>query len=1253
MNVPCLSMRFALAVQCGLLGILPASHAQSVAGADPAPSTNGTLILHYSFDGIAEAVVPDKSGHGNDGALRPYGGALKVGPVLLKGKKGGALRLNGTTDFVECQDHPSIQSPAFTVTLWLKTNGSTSHQYVATKYAWNIMLTARECKPCFETKNLEGPDFHSLVGKRPVSPDEWTFIAAAYDRKQESKELYVDGELSESSSGISMIEAKGHTLLFGKYLSDAQYFSGLIGPVKYYQRSLSEAEIAKQYQTEKELIDEKLAATVPETDSRQPQAGPVESYIGLKTKAVAPAAAKVPDQLSLQNGTIHCEINPKTGAVTKIEYPHRGKTVVAGCEDIYLLEDKQCLESADSATGYRAVDSGKKGFELICKNNELPDITITKRYELENDRLVKTVSFSADSVSKAGKLLFYRSRLRMDPSFYKGGWFYRPMWDGGSGPGTGTVPFYPESAITEPRPIQDLNSAQAIFLQPAWKAGLAHYKFSVNGHYDRTMTAAWQQNIIKDQGTLLPGGWELYLTGDFVRPGPFLTCQSHFMLFDGDAREFHRRHLNLPGFAELAQSKVPDWYRRVKYIFSRQYVPYVRGGGLVVESAKRYVSTLAENELLMTLFTDWCISGDYPSQDKIMSCDGAEWKFETTADEVKRNLAKYRALAPDKIKIGFYTWQGSASDKSAVYMKEHPDWLLRGKDGELIEYGSSEKHNYLKNAVTKEHIDFIAGQYRAMAKFYDLDFTYVDGGHGELVNFQPNRNFVHLYHLVYLYNAIKRAAESAGKLHFSNGSCFPEHSHAGFFELGADHTPFDVADWRTFANLAYLTKCYSPAGGGVICYWNGQGDSNRQMMYGLKMHVGVLAYYQDLSHLFLVSDIALETADSRLVAGDHVHPNWWNFETQTLESAFSKQGNSYLLPLVHHGRNEAREKVTVNLAGLDFKKGQPIYQWRHEVQGHYGLDWTAHTPGLVDTVALGFEVATATQDQLSLDALLKPNRLQMITLSQMPAFVYSVAGKRNNLMLTSNRGAAVTSVRPGKTIRIEAQCDASAAEILALLPEKCNQTVVTVNGKKVEGRILQMGAYHFALFPVAKGRSVAEVQALVSNEGQIAPLVPPRRNAYADRALGFYEAEGAPGIRAADDPAGACWEISGPGLLETQHNRKFVGTDGVAFRLKPGTETDPEGEFAVVVRPYPGKEFIKRIPLDFSGWREFQFTSAQFDEKPDGFNWEDCTQIQFRAPTGVLRLADFRLLPSAPDRKQTAKQTKAAEDQFGEIRFDP
>ena len=188
---------------------------------------------------------------------------------------------------------------------------------------------------------------------------------------------------------------------------------------------------------------------------------PAGTYIGLTRVPEDRPTAAAPAGLTLANETLECRglARDRAGDAYPLPSPeHRPGREVRRPVPLSRQGRSPLSEEQDEVVGCRRGERGKPdGFELMCTNPGLPDIELTKAYRLEADRLVKVVYFRAASDRNDGELIFLRSTLRMPPDFYRDGYAYRPLWDGGGWVGRGAVPFVPGNSIADRRPLKDLD----------------------------------------------------------------------------------------------------------------------------------------------------------------------------------------------------------------------------------------------------------------------------------------------------------------------------------------------------------------------------------------------------------------------------------------------------------------------------------------------------------------------------------------------------------------------------------------------------------------------------------------------------------------------------------------------------------------------------------------------------------------------------------------------------------------------------
>ncbi len=219
------------------------------APADPEGAKDPTLVAWWQLDETS----------GEDAADASPGkqhGKLKGGPAWTKGRKGGALKLDGKDDYVAITKafYKRSDIPAITVTAWIHTS-SPSNQVIASfdrneywglevnsifaKYGqvgWSLMTDAGQI---------------NLAGRTRVNDGQWHHVAGVFDNGRAT--VYVDGVVDATmtrgkgfGTGNKRYGFLGVGSKADKYDGTTEsktYFAGDLDDVRIYSRALTTAEI--------------------------------------------------------------------------------------------------------------------------------------------------------------------------------------------------------------------------------------------------------------------------------------------------------------------------------------------------------------------------------------------------------------------------------------------------------------------------------------------------------------------------------------------------------------------------------------------------------------------------------------------------------------------------------------------------------------------------------------------------------------------------------------------------------------------------------------------------------------------------------------------------------------------------------------------------------------------------------------------------------------------------------------------------
>lgn len=228
------------------------------------------VVLYLSFDEGSGNVVGDQSGNGNDGAIQGN-------PAWVAGKSGEAMEFNGTTDFVEIANSPTLNiAGAVTVLAWIKPTGDYPGQYgqiaginrvggqTEDGYYMNLGYYGRQNDKISLGIVGEGVQETPLQGQTPVPLDVWSFAAGVFS-PGDSMEVYLDGELDgELNSVPDKIQVAPTAFTVAAIAASTDYsFQGTIDEVIVYRRALTESEIQRVMDSGPMLVSAvgKLAVT--------------------------------------------------------------------------------------------------------------------------------------------------------------------------------------------------------------------------------------------------------------------------------------------------------------------------------------------------------------------------------------------------------------------------------------------------------------------------------------------------------------------------------------------------------------------------------------------------------------------------------------------------------------------------------------------------------------------------------------------------------------------------------------------------------------------------------------------------------------------------------------------------------------------------------------------------------------------------------------------------------------------------------
>jgi hypothetical protein len=201
----------------------------------------GSLVGYWKFDETSGSTAYDSSGNGNNGNVN--------GSTWTTGRVGNALSFDGSNDYVEVQNSPSLNSTQeITVMTWI--NASSQQTYAWPRIACKMFWLNSGW--CFLVKNdsrvlrweIYTPNQRVVNGTTNILDNQWHHVAGTYDKNNLT--IYVDGIFEANLTENADMINNNINLTIGS--SGSQWFKGSIDEVKIYNRALSAEEIRNEYQ---------------------------------------------------------------------------------------------------------------------------------------------------------------------------------------------------------------------------------------------------------------------------------------------------------------------------------------------------------------------------------------------------------------------------------------------------------------------------------------------------------------------------------------------------------------------------------------------------------------------------------------------------------------------------------------------------------------------------------------------------------------------------------------------------------------------------------------------------------------------------------------------------------------------------------------------------------------------------------------------------------------------------------------------
>jgi chitodextrinase len=229
------------------------------------PASAAGLATGYPFNEGTGSTTVDVSGNANTATL--------VTPAWTSGKYGNGLLFNGTSDYVQVANSPSldISGNKLTISMWVNITTSTAGDYVLLGKEWidnsfsqpyyqyGLEFSKQQKRLDFYYGNSSGALQMFSSSNNVITYGVWQHVAMTYDGA--NVKFYVNGVLKGSTAHTGNLVARGTMLRIGADGLAGQNFKGKMDEIRVYNLAQTQAQI--QADMNASLLPDTTAPTTP------------------------------------------------------------------------------------------------------------------------------------------------------------------------------------------------------------------------------------------------------------------------------------------------------------------------------------------------------------------------------------------------------------------------------------------------------------------------------------------------------------------------------------------------------------------------------------------------------------------------------------------------------------------------------------------------------------------------------------------------------------------------------------------------------------------------------------------------------------------------------------------------------------------------------------------------------------------------------------------------------------------------------
>ena len=774
----------------------------------------------------------------------------------------------------------------------------------------------------------------------------------------------------------------------------------------------------------------------------------------------------------LGNGDTAWGVSKRTGQAAGGWYVKDKGRCLKLARNRYHVEDLKGLVTGnedDDAIQDASFDPTAQTLTLVCANPTVPELIIRKEYRLDGFRLFKKTSFAWHGEPR--KFITCNSEAALMPDYRQGGYY---MGAGFVGP---IVPA-PDLSTWKKITAYKTTTKGMLLHQPHRDYALAHVRSRVDGHFAWPWFSGAIDGYVEANNALdyTPHGWDFSLGTSPLHKAAETTFEEYFRIVPGNwftwlAETYPRQ----PEVAEEAARipPPPEWVGDVKVFFS-----FGRGG---MARLKRIVESTDEGTI-MVLVGAWGSWADYYVEDGLQGADGGR----ITGPELRDLVRRIQAVSP-RVKVGIYQWVASCLPSGRIY-EQHPDWFrVHDKQGDPKTTFPGMIVNYASMLSVPDCYRELLSQFDHVLDYLGTDFIYLDDPKAmNMVNWHSGdytRDDLSYRFLLDLRKLVARHGED--KMLFFNCRGNP-YADVNFVEA---RDQLRAGWWRDFAGLGACMEAFlalRPGARIIPLYWTdplAREYVNRVLALGW---IPSLTYGSDVGRLPFAR-AAYEMGNSHQVNGRY-SPDWKTDPKTNVESYLTRRedGAGYVLSLISHEERTSDVPVTLDLSGLDLVRGRQVWVWDHQAE-----DALEYNGSVTERIARanymrnGWHLDRVLQrrllyagtpgERLAVNLPLEPLILHQLTITSLPAAVYSEDNLPNNYLFARTKCVRIGDESSGNERGVTVTCQRDQAQVMAFVPESAAISA-TLDGEPAQPAwVVEDGAV-YPVFTVSKGRHELRVK---------------------------------------------------------------------------------------------------------------------------------------------------------------------------------